>query len=237
MATAASDKPASAPEDATARPGFWRRVSKPVRFLRRIPRPLLITFVGLALSAWLLPAITRQWDDRQKARDLQASLIEDMSSASARALVAGVDAMRTSQPSSERLHQAERDWQIAGVEVQARLKAYFAQKVVQSWENYRLVMSTALWAAFHREVFSQLQVGPNTAEQRAWDGLAELKKVLPQGKGRFKAYRSSSDAVQGWGLLESDLELLEYEAEHDVLAAHPRGYSTTWRDLSHDLIP
>lgn len=237
MATAASDKPASATEDATARPGFWRRVSKPLRFLRRIPRPLLITVVGLALSAWLLPAITRQWDDRQKARDLQASLIEDMSSASARALVAGLDAMRTNQPSSERLHQAERDWQIAGAEVQARLKAYFAQKVVQSWENYRLVMSTALWATFHREVSFQPRVGPNTTEQDFWDRLAEFRKVLPQGKDKFKANRSDSDAVQGWGLLEPDLELLEYEAEHDVLAAHPRGYSTTWRDLSHDLIP
>jgi hypothetical protein len=206
------------------------------RLLRRVPTPLLVTLLGIGLSAWLLPAITRQWDDRQRAHDLKASLIEDMSTASARALVAGLDAIRTRQSASERLHRTEQDWQIAGVEVQAKLRAYFPQAVVQTWENYRFVMSAALWAAFHREV---VRVTPSQfpSERQALLGLTELGKALGKGKSKFKAYGSRSDAIQGWALLDSDLELLEYKAEHDVLAAHPRGYSTTWRDLLHDLIP
>ena len=141
MATAASDKPASAPEDATARPGFWRRVSKPVRFLRRIPRPLLITFVGLALSAWLLPAFTRQWDDRQKARELQASLITQISTATANALIAGRNLVlrpltgpRSGAPLIN--HSAVAAWSSASIRIDARLRAYFPKRVVNSWAAY-----------------------------------------------------------------------------------------------------
>jgi hypothetical protein len=88
VTTTASEKSAPAEERNAAHPSFWRRISKALLFWWRLPTSLLVTLVGLALSAWLLPAITRQWDDRQKAHDLQASLVEDMSTASARALVA-----------------------------------------------------------------------------------------------------------------------------------------------------
>jgi hypothetical protein len=40
--------------------------------LRRVPTSLLVTLLGIALTAWLLPAFTRQWDDRQKAQELQS---------------------------------------------------------------------------------------------------------------------------------------------------------------------
>src|SRR5436305_1490816 len=40
------------------------------RLLRRIPTSVVLTMLGIALRAWLLPAISRQWVDRQKARDL-----------------------------------------------------------------------------------------------------------------------------------------------------------------------
>lgn len=86
MSTAASDTPASDERVEKDQRGFWHH----------IPTPVVLTIVGLVLSAWLLPAITRQWDDRQKAHAFQASLIEDMSAANARALVAAQDAFETS---------------------------------------------------------------------------------------------------------------------------------------------
>jgi hypothetical protein len=100
--------------------------------------------------------------------------------------------MRTRQSSSEHLHNAEQDWQIAGVEVQAKLRAYFPQRVVQSWENYRLVMSTALWAAFHREVIgAPLSLSGFDSAHRAWLGLTELGRVLNKDKSKFNAYDST----------------------------------------------
>lgn len=59
------------------------------RFLRRVPTPLVVTLVGIALTAWLLPAFTRQWDDRQKAHELQAGIVADMASATAQVVIGG----------------------------------------------------------------------------------------------------------------------------------------------------
>jgi hypothetical protein len=33
---------------------------------RKVPTSLVVTLLGIALTAWLLPAVTRQWDDRQR---------------------------------------------------------------------------------------------------------------------------------------------------------------------------
>jgi hypothetical protein len=226
MAAAASDKPAQAEEAKTPRRSLWRR----------IPTPIVVTLVGLVLSAWLLPAITRQWDDRQKAHDLQASLIEEMSTASARALAAGANAMETRQSGSARLTKAEQAWEIAAVEIQAKLRAYFPQKVVRSWANVRYFMAAALSAAYHREVELPIENGHHPRANVEILGLNEL--LLNSGRG-FKAYTSREEAFGMWMLLTQGVidGHLESEAERNVLAAHPRGYSTTWRDLFHDLVP
>src|SRR3954447_9135903 len=56
---------------------------------RRVPTAVLVSILGIALSAWLLPAVTRQWDDRQKERELKAQIIAQMASSTAKAVVAG----------------------------------------------------------------------------------------------------------------------------------------------------
>jgi len=55
----------------------------------RVPATVVVTLVGIALTAWLLPAFTRQWDDRQKERQLKAEIVKEMASATSRALVGG----------------------------------------------------------------------------------------------------------------------------------------------------
>ncbi|HEV8459390.1 MAG TPA: hypothetical protein VGQ38_01660 [Gaiellaceae bacterium] len=57
--------------------------------LQRIPRSLIVTLLGIALTAWLLPAFTRQWGDRQKAHELKAAMVTDIASASGRVLLGG----------------------------------------------------------------------------------------------------------------------------------------------------
>jgi hypothetical protein len=59
------------------------------RRFRRPPTALFVTLLGIALTAWLLPAITRQWNDRQSAHTLQAGIVSGMTAASARALQRG----------------------------------------------------------------------------------------------------------------------------------------------------
>ncbi len=48
---------------------------------------MFVTLLGIALTDWLLPAFTRQWDDRQKARELKAAVITQVAAATAAQLV------------------------------------------------------------------------------------------------------------------------------------------------------
>src|SRR5690348_6647810 len=86
--------------------------------LQRIPTPVVATLVGIALTAWLLPAFTKQWDDRQKAHELQTRMVADMASASAHALTGG-DAIWASR----RVNKAAvaDAWSVANLQLEARL--------------------------------------------------------------------------------------------------------------------
>jgi len=72
-------EPQEAAEQAEPRKRSWRRV--------KIPTSVVVSLAGIALTAWLLPAFTRQWDDRQKAREVKADLVAQMSSAMVTAVV------------------------------------------------------------------------------------------------------------------------------------------------------
>jgi hypothetical protein len=80
--------------------------------VRRIPTSLVVTLLGITLSAWLLPAITRQWDDRQKAHELQAVLVANMASASAKALIAAQHALLVRQQPGEAGRAGVEQWGI-----------------------------------------------------------------------------------------------------------------------------
>jgi hypothetical protein len=139
VATTASEKSAPAEEGQSGRRRFWGRISKAPLLWRRIPTPLLVTVVGLVLSAWLLPALTRQWDDRQKADDLKSAIVTDMASASAQALIGGeVNWNSVGSPNVSAAIKARlaRDWSLASLRIQARLRAYFPDYVVQAWQIY-----------------------------------------------------------------------------------------------------
>jgi hypothetical protein len=121
--------------------GYRRRNGVPQRGrgrARRRPRirvpALAVTLIGIALTAWLLPALTRQWDDRQKAHDVKAAIVADMASATAHALTLGQAVTSKSAQPTSRLRRD--DWLLASVEIEARLRAYFSPRVVAAWQVY-----------------------------------------------------------------------------------------------------
>jgi uncharacterized membrane protein YcjF (UPF0283 family) len=71
---------------------------KKKRLFHRIPTSLLVTVIGIALTAWLLPAFTHQWNDRQKAQQLKAALAAQIAAATSQALIMSKqDARRTAE--------------------------------------------------------------------------------------------------------------------------------------------
>jgi undecaprenyl pyrophosphate phosphatase UppP len=70
---------------ATAAPEQTAVQEKPQRKRRRVrvPTSVLVTVLVAGLSVWIAPAFARQWDDRQKARELQAEVADQIGIAAA----------------------------------------------------------------------------------------------------------------------------------------------------------
>jgi hypothetical protein len=193
MATEASDKPAEVDESEAARKSF----------LRRIPTPILVTLVGIVLSAWLLPAVTRQWDDRQKAHDVEAALVAQMTSDTARVLEeARATLYRESVPFLRaeprrrhnlptRLPAIETEWSVASLGIEAKLNAYFpASEQASLWRGYReLVAGLLQWVGRtgHWEFVNQpdpllVQAAANIdvpTERPAWQDQTPFRALQP----------------------------------------------------------
>src|SRR4051812_10469288 len=119
--------------------------------LRRVPTTFVVTLLGITLTAWLLPAFTRQWDDRQKAQELKAAIVADMAAATGAALVGGeaiwaragqkLPRDRVAARSSLKTGRSQRDsvadtWARSSLTIESRLRAYLPQQIVKAWQVY-----------------------------------------------------------------------------------------------------
>ena len=200
--------------------------------------------LGLALTAWLLPAMTRQWDDRQKEHELKAAVIADMASATARALVTGEAIWPQQLPPPAPAASATR-WELSALEIAARLGSYFSPSVVASWEIYSWAVdrfinagSASASAALTDAVGTKFALDPGVA-----DAAAQL--LAPGGRHTdphsltFEVDPSStSQSIQ---TASSDAEnltklhkMLSPELEHDQAAF--KGRLAEWTYIEKQLL-
>jgi hypothetical protein len=234
------------------------------RFRPRVPKAVLVTVLGFALSAWLVPAMTRQWDDRQKVHELKAGVVADMASVSARALLAGEAVWSGQRPTARERKQFENEWGLSTLGLEARLRAYFPRSVVTSWEVYAWAVdrfldahSPSASAALQDAVESGVPLDPRVADE-----AAQLLALLPDGPGpsfrksanmpisdsknipllrrmlspKLERYEQTAPYAK-WTAFEKQLLDLEQAVADQVLHSHVAGFSTTPRDLMHDLLP
>lgn len=251
-------------------------VEKKRTLLRRFPTSLIVTLVGIVVTAWLLPAFTRQWDDRQKAQELKSALVADMASASARALTGGEPIWSGGRADSKRVLS---DWGASSLRIETRVRAYLGPELVTAWQIYTWLVNrwnngqsgeaeAALRAAvyalgpgltpfsrFDRSGAPPVRLGKKMTDAIALvfvvgDGqnsmglaprfqgglyvetllVGRLRTHFPRPK-ELPLYRSQ------WPTAEWALVRLQAVIADEVLHSHVNGYSTTSRDLIHDLIP
>jgi hypothetical protein len=142
----------------------------------RVPTAVLVTVAGLALSAWLFPALTRQWDDRQKEHELKAAVVADIASATARTLVGG-EAIWSGRPLTKQGRSRIGDqWALSAIEIEARIRTYFSSSVVASWLVYSWAVDRFIDAR-HVSAAAALQDAVNrevTLDPRVSDRAAQL---------------------------------------------------------------
>jgi hypothetical protein len=234
---------------------------------RRIPTPLIITLIGIVLSAWLLPAITRQWDDRQKAHQVKSALVTEMAEANARAftgarrllfvprfdLAAGEFA-----PPPQPLEQ----WSKDSVRIDAELRANLTPRDVMLWQQYSTLVDTLVATAtgissansgvggtklsaqlLHGSAFPKSDLvgfkktydaiyAWSTNRQRVPKVIAKQRKALDA-----RTQAAGFDLLYDYASFATTVVRMEQDIAKRVMRAHIRGYSTTWGDFFHDLIP
>jgi hypothetical protein len=203
----------------------WLRRLRGAR--RWIPKSLLLALLGIGLSSWLIPAITRQWDDRQKTGDLKAALVADMATVTGRAVL---DAQALSQapegnrPSPAEIDASVKEWSVGKLGIRARLDAYFGRGAVDAWAVLATYVDSTLSRAYRHD--DQDAVIPGR-----WEDVA-----IPAGplQDAYSKYYSGHAVIND---LATELLAQEDRVARSILAMKVRGYSTTWHDLLSDLVP
>ena len=234
----------------------------------RVPKAVVVTVLGLALSAWLIPAMTRQWDDRQKEHELKAGVVADMASVTARALVGGEAFWSGERMTAQEREQLGRQWALSALGIEAQLRTYFSSSMVAGWQVYSWAVdrfinarSVSSSAALKEAVGSGVALDPRVADAAAQllvlgetttgpvptfavdassstkindrKYLDRLKAMLSPEMKRYEA----APVVATWPALEKGLLGFEQAVADQVLRSHATGFSTTTKDLLHDLLP
>ena len=218
---------------------------------RRIPTSVLVTISLAVVSVWVAPALTRQWEDRKSARDLQAELTETISAASAQALGQLESAAETPGGDTD-IERAKQEWLIARYRVQARIAAYFSSEASDAWRNHADLVDSMF-------VLSQVAEHPGRPLRTqnfscgvesgplhcAVEYLADAEaRVLDDLSGEFHPpieYTVEYSPAGLRGLLLSVAPSYITDSvdwvTQIVLEESPRGFSTNRRDFFNDLLP
>jgi hypothetical protein len=208
---------------------------------------LLKTLIVVLLSALLVPAFTRQWDDRQKARELKASMVSDIAAATAGALTAGYDSLFTKKldypgPDLGPVTPAESAWSTASIQIDAKLRAYFSQQIVEDWRYYSVIVENIFLAlvgpSYDRGSLPLPTRGTRLAGLDAANGSL-MRAMVARARYVHDRHRRGhpEDVTNHYIRFERQILRLEAEVADEVLAAHPSGYSTSAHDLFRDLTP
>jgi hypothetical protein len=127
-----------------------------------LSHPLLLLALGTLLSGLLIPRLTREWQDHQKALEIRTDLVGEMSEAVMTVLVDadvwGPSASGTADPEAASEHSltAYREWKVRSAVIESRLRAYFPDDTLATE-----------WYWYQHAVASFLQLHAATGENRA----------------------------------------------------------------------
>jgi hypothetical protein len=244
--------PQESPEATPVHGGTRRRI--------RIPTSLIVALLGGALTILILPAFTRQWDERHRALDLKNELVEEISTATGESITSAEVVFEKYQGPKESKYELStlgpglelrRAWISRRLKIEGRLRAYFGPELFVLWRSYDRAMVNFLYLAglegrINRDRRKSESERPPTQPIRGFEvGFIDgfLDSIGIPGKARDRGIRSallSGPLVQRRsGFVELEYVVLEREAAFtgQLLAAHPNGFSTTRRDLINDLLP
>jgi hypothetical protein len=206
----------------------------------RVPTPIIVTVVGALLSAWVIPAVTRQWQDQQKARELKASLVTRIGRDTTEALVKsdfvaygrfGGQRLPNGAPpfSDEQFNELDLNWRRNSEEIEGLMAAYFPG-LVGEWHRYATLVKNTYFLLrprvyLRRETLQALdRLGVATSKQLAL--LARPFTFVPASHER-----------NAYFLVTQRLLDAKSKLTGKILRTQAAGYSQGPADFLHDLLP
>jgi hypothetical protein len=206
-----------------------------------LPKSVLVTAAVTLVTAWLFPALSHQWQDRQKAKELTAALVSRIGKDTSKALVTSSFISYHRFPSAgdgsangfnqQLFNRLDLEWRTSSAEIEAQLRAYFPKSIVSAWAAY----ADLVWRTY-RLITDNQSTRPQTVKQLGEEfpdvpgwyirEMATPWQDRPDTNAR-KAYFYVSSAV-----LERKAVVID-----EMLASRPEGFSTRPQDLVHDLLP
>jgi hypothetical protein len=200
---------------------------------------IILTLLGGVLTVLILPAVTRQWDDRQKARELKAALVEQIALTVLRSDQYIEATETTGTP------EGEHPLLVDSLRIEAKLRTYFGPKLTTRWKvihrrilglgelaevvspiKTRRLASTDLMSVYverylfppNHELSRQDQILVNRLADNLLSGIEPLR------------------VDQMWSF-RADVQAIQARLADDILDADIEGFSTTSADLIRDILP
>lgn len=166
--------------------------------------------VTVFFTGFLIPDLTRGWQDHQKELDLKTALVSDVSSSATKIIIAiqihEVRYRRQAQvsvPDVASLDNAYRTWQVNSEITRSRLQSYFPGTLIgQHWSLYATLI-TKLYVISDCSYPSRVQY---VRDIRV--GLAQLARLSSTSGNRL----TSAVSPEGWNVLSSQCSLPLYRS-------------------------
>ena len=205
-----------------------------------MPTPIVVTVIGALLSAWIIPAVTRQWQDQQKVRELKASLVTRIGRDTTEALVksdfvsygrfGGARQASGAPPfSDDQFNALDIAWRQNSEEIEGLLAVYFPRQV-EEWHRYATLVKNTYFLLRPRDY---LRAATLNALLRRGDASPEQVQLLMP----WFIQQPGSDARDAYYLVSQRLLDEKRKLTSDILHAHAMGYSQGPADFLHDLLP
>ena len=204
-----------------------------------VPKTLLFTLFGAAISAWLIPAFTRQWQDRQKEREIKVALVSDIGDSTSDALVTSQYVANRAFPGGNGQAEYNRfslDWARRSAQIEAKLRAYFPDNsLVDDWHDYSIVLQNDFYLLTGGAGKAQA-VGTVRQYVESLTGPSQVTASV--NWKRLRSLNFNDQRAVGDYVLVSDVLLDGKERLiRAILNANAEGFSTTGSDFIDDLTP
>jgi hypothetical protein len=183
--------------------------------------PLVVTVVAALLGSWLIPQLTREWQNHQESLEIKTSLVSQMSESVSGAVATGRFIASDLVPPKEQQREwnaGYRDWSTVSASVGAKLRAYVGQEIGAGWRRFAddltnfLLLSSATDAESRRQQVQALRD----------DGdLRRHLTLSPAGWAALRQAKTSRDfqlvySELARGILERRDELVQQVLDADV---------------------